>query len=156
MIVEGHDYQPHAFSSQGTWGSSWPVGTAFDATTQAAPFTAELDTAARWSELHGYPVYVGEWGSNVAAPAASRVACASMARAALESRGLSWATWNFDADFAVYDTHAHRARSVQRRRFREPPNRCALLASRDERAQQRACPRNINPIFVGQEQGKPP
>jgi endoglucanase len=104
VITEIHDYEPYPFSSQGTYGTTYPLGTAFDAATMTLPFTAALDVALNWSKAHGFPMFVGEFGSNIAAPAASRVAYATMARTALESRSMPWTAWNFDSDFAVYDT----------------------------------------------------
>jgi endoglucanase len=104
VITEIHNYLPMAFSSQGTYGTTYPVGTAFDAATMTLPFTSALDTALTWSKANGLPMFVGEFGSNIAAPAASRVAFATMTRSAIEARGMSWTAWNFDSDFAVYDT----------------------------------------------------
>lgn len=105
VIVEVHNYEPHAFTHQGAWGSGYAGGSATCCSpAQARAFTDALDTAVTWSKAHGLPVYVGEFGSHISAPEASRIDFARMARTEMEARKMSWAAWNFGADFAVYDT----------------------------------------------------
>ena len=105
VIVEVHAYEPHEFTHQGAWGSSHAAGsmTCCDTATQNK-ITAVLDTAKTWSLAKGYPIYIGEFGSHVSAPAASRATHARFMRTEMEKRGYSWAVWNFGSDFGIYDT----------------------------------------------------
>lgn len=105
VIITVHNYLPVAFTLQGQYGTSYPTPAAWDG--DASVFTTALDQAVAFRTSTGYPVFVGEFGTDIAAPEASRVAWTTMAVASMASRGMSWSTWNFDADFAVYDTTAN-------------------------------------------------
>jgi endoglucanase len=104
VIVTIHNYLPTVFTLQGQWGQPQPINTPWNG--DATAFTGALDTAKAWSVAQGKPIFVGEFGSNLAAPLASRVAWTTMARTQIEARGFQWAVWNFDSDFGLYDTSA--------------------------------------------------
>jgi endoglucanase len=65
--------------------------------------TAPLDAAKAWSAAKRYPVYVGEFGAYSKADEASRITFNRTMRDAMESRGMTWAYWEFAAGFGVYD-----------------------------------------------------
>jgi len=63
----------------------------------------DFDKAASWAKQHDRPLFLGEFGAYDKAPMESRARyLASVARAA-EQRGWSWAYWQFDSDFILYD-----------------------------------------------------
>ena len=70
---------------------------------ELAVLKSDFDKAASWAKQHNRPLFLGEFGAYDKAPMESRVRyLASVARAA-EQRGWSWAYWQFDSDFILYD-----------------------------------------------------
>lgn len=106
LIVTIHYYTPMDFTHQGAaWagrkdklGIEW-LGTETD----LRVIKDDFDKAADWAKQHDRPLFLGEFGAYDKAPMESRVRyLASVARAA-EQRGWSWAYWQFDSDFILYD-----------------------------------------------------
>ena len=64
---------------------------------------APLDVAKAWAAAKRYPMYVGEFGAYSKADDASRITFNRTMRQAMESRGMTWAYWEFAAGFGVYD-----------------------------------------------------
>ena len=85
LIATVHNYNPFQFTHQG------------------AEMTAPLDVAKSWSAATRYPVFVGEFGAYGKADAASRFDFDRTMRQAMETRGMSWAYWEFASGFGVYD-----------------------------------------------------
>jgi endoglucanase len=105
LIVTVHDYNPFTFTHQ---GAEWvnpvlPLGVTCCSAAQVADMTAPLDVAKTWAAAKRYPVYVGEFGAYSKADDASRITFNRTMRDAMESRGMSWAYWEFAAGFGVYD-----------------------------------------------------
>lgn len=105
LIVPVHVYDPAEFTHQ---GASWTpqfadkVGVACCDTAQRKKMTDALDLAQRWSQEHGYPVVVGEFGSYEKADMASRVTYTRLFRDEVEKRGFSWTYWSFAGGFGIY------------------------------------------------------
>ena len=106
LIVTIHYYTPMDFTHQGAvWaqrkdklGVDW-LGTE----KELRVLKGDFDKAASWAKQHDRPLFLGEFGAYDKAPMESRVRyTASVARAA-EQRGWSWAYWQFDSDFILYD-----------------------------------------------------
>jgi endoglucanase len=106
IIVTVHYYSPMDFTHQGApWanradklGVVW-LGTEKD----LGAISNDFDRAASWGKAHNRPIFLGEFGAYDKAPMDSRVRyIGSVARAA-EQRGWSWAYWQFDNDFILYD-----------------------------------------------------
>ena len=105
LIVTVHDYNPFTFTHQ---GAEWvnpvlPLGVTCCSAAQIADMSAPLDAAKTWAAARRYPVYVGEFGAYSKADEASRVTFNRTMRDAIESRGMTWAYWEFAAGFGVYD-----------------------------------------------------
>jgi endoglucanase len=105
LIATVHNYSPFNFTHQ---GAEWvnpvlPLGVTCCSAAQQAEMTAPLDVAKAWSDAKHYPVFVGEFGAYSKAPEASRIDFNRSMRDAMESRGMSWAYWEFAAGFGVYD-----------------------------------------------------
>jgi len=106
LIVTVHYYTPMDFTHQGAaWanrkdklGVEW-LGTE----AELGVLKRDFDKAASWAKQHDRPLFLGEFGAYDKAPMESRARyVASVARAA-EQRGWSWAYWQFDSDFILYD-----------------------------------------------------
>lgn len=105
LIVTIHDYNPFPFTHQGAeWVSPvLPTGVTCCSAPQVADMTGPLDAAKTWAAAKRYPVYVGEFGAYSKADEASRITFNRTMRDAMESRGMTWAYWEFAAGFGVYD-----------------------------------------------------
>ena len=105
LIATVHNYSPFQFTHQGAeWVSPViPVGVTCCSAAQQAEMLAPLDVAKAWSTAKRYPMYVGEFGAYNKADDASRITFNRTMRQAMESRGMTWAYWEFAAGFGVYD-----------------------------------------------------
>ena len=106
LIVTVHYYQPMDFTHQGAaWagradklGLDW-LGTEKD----LDRIKADFDKAAGWAKQHNRPIFLGEFGAYDKAPMESRARYTAAVARAAEQRGWSWAYWQFDGDFILYD-----------------------------------------------------
>lgn len=103
VIVTAHVYTPHPFTHQGAWGGQWKSLRECCDRSQLLEIQASFDRIIQWSETHGVPVYIGEWGVHVSAPARSRVMYVKAFQAELERTGLPSAYWQLSSDFGIYD-----------------------------------------------------
>ena len=62
-----------------------------------------FDKAASWAKQHNRPLFLGEFGAYDKAPMESRARYVGSVARAAEKRGWSWAYWQFDSDFILYD-----------------------------------------------------
>jgi hypothetical protein len=106
LIVTIHYYAPMDFTHQGAaWaGRADKLGVEWLGTEkELGAIEKDFDKAAIWARQHQRPLFLGEFGAYDKAPMDSRVRyIGSVARAA-ERRGWSWAYWQFDSDFILYD-----------------------------------------------------
>jgi endoglucanase len=106
LIVTVHYYQPMDFTHQGAaWadrkdklGVEW-LGTA----EELSRIKDDFDKAAAWGKEHHRPIFLGEFGAYDKAPMESRGRYIGAVARAAEERGWSWAYWQFDSDFILYD-----------------------------------------------------
>ena len=106
IIVGVHSYEPFYFTMQGAeWigGSSAWLGTTCCSKDQVKWMTSPLDTARAWARAEQRPVFVGEFGSYYKGALASRATYTRILRDEMERRGMSWAYWEFDQGFGIYD-----------------------------------------------------
>jgi endoglucanase len=80
----------------------FPVGTPCCDATQRKSIADAMERARRWSQQTGYPLHLGEFGSNEKADLESREKYARIVRDEAEKRGIGWAYWEFASSFGVY------------------------------------------------------
>ena len=106
LIVAVHYYLPFRFTHQGApWaGLEDQVGVRWRGTpAQREAISADFARAQAWAVAHDRALYLGEFGAYEAAPLVDRVAWTSFVAREAERLGWSWAYWQFDGDFVVYD-----------------------------------------------------
>ncbi|HRU92858.1 MAG TPA: glycoside hydrolase family 5 protein [Candidatus Marinimicrobia bacterium] len=106
IIVTIHYYSPMDFTHQ---GASWAgradlrdvhwLGT--DEEKQA--ILDDFAKAQNWSKKHNRPLFLGEFGVYDKADMESRTKYLSFVTRTVENLGWSWAYWQFDSDFILYD-----------------------------------------------------
>jgi endoglucanase len=106
LIVTVHYYTPMEFTHQ---GASWTnqqdkLGVPWEGTDQdRARIAKDFDAAAAWSRENRRPIYLGEFGAYDKAEMVARARWTSAVARAAEERGFSWAYWQFEGNFVVYD-----------------------------------------------------
>ena len=106
LIVTVHYYDPFQFTHQGApFEHPTPkTGVAWNGTEKEQQAVLEdFGKAQAWGQKHGRPIYLGEFGVYDKAEMASRVRWASFVTRQAEKREWSWAWWQFDDDFVLYD-----------------------------------------------------
>jgi endoglucanase len=108
IIVTIHYYEPFKFTHQGaSWAGNQPVGVEWTGTPEEQQaIMRDFDRAEAWSEEHDRPIFLGEFGAYDKAGMASRARWTDFMARQAEARGWSWAHWQFDSDFIVYDIDA--------------------------------------------------
>ncbi|WP_083636169.1 cellulase family glycosylhydrolase [Bradyrhizobium sp. AS23.2] len=107
LIVTFHYYAPIRFTHQGApWSRTFsrigPLdwGSADDEAKTAFDFKK----MRLWAEREKRPIYLGEFGVYERAPSDSRVRYLSFVARSADRLGWSWAYWQFDHDFAAFDS----------------------------------------------------
>lgn len=106
ILVTVHYYNPFPFTHQGTpWteqkdklGVSWKGDEQ-----ERRAILRDFDRAQAWATKHRRPLYLGEFGAYDKADMPSRVRYLDFVAREAERRGWSWAYWQFDSDFILYD-----------------------------------------------------
>ena len=106
LIVTVHYYTPMEFTHQGaSWvGRQGESGVEWRGTPEErAAIAADFQTVQEWSRQNNRPILLGEFGAYDKAPMDSRVRYTDAVARTAEKLGWSWAYWQFDADFILYD-----------------------------------------------------
>jgi endoglucanase len=106
IIVTIHYYEPITFTHQGApWvpGGAPPTGVTWGSETDRQTLATNFETVQKWSKANNRPIFLGEFGVYEKADLKSRVAYITAVARAAEARSWSWAYWQFDNNFAVYD-----------------------------------------------------
>ena len=111
LIVTVHYYAPMEFTHQGASWANYKDKTGVDWTgteQEIARLKRDFDKAAAWAREHHRPIFLGEFGAYDKGPMDSRARYTAAVARAAEQRGWSWAYWQFDSDFILYDIpHDH-------------------------------------------------
>lgn len=106
LIVTVHFYSPMEFTHQGAPWANYKdkVGVQWLGTEkELAALSSDFDKAVTWAKEHNRPIFLGEFGAYDKGPTDSRVRWTAAVARAAEQRGWSWAYWQFDSDFILYD-----------------------------------------------------
>ena len=107
LIVTFHNYAPFEFTHQGaSWvaGSGDWLGTTWSGSDEEkTQLRALFDTATDWAAERNKPLFMGEFGAYSAADLDSRALWTTFVRQEAESRGISWAYWEYAAGFGAYN-----------------------------------------------------
>jgi endoglucanase len=107
IIVTVHFYHPMPFTHQGAYwakdykdlsGVKW-MGT----TEEKEMIESKLKVASDWSKANDRPVFLGEFGAYDKGDMESRARYTAFVARTAEKFGFSWAYWQFDSDFIVYN-----------------------------------------------------
>ncbi len=107
LILTVHYYLPMRFTHQGAYwvqdSDAW-LGTPWEASPeQKKAVSDDFDFAQSWAQSHNLPVYLGEFGAYSRAEMESRARWTEFVTRQAETRGWSWAYWEFCAGFGAYD-----------------------------------------------------
>jgi len=105
LIVSIHNYDPFPFTHQGAdWlPQRFPTGVTCCDAGQRKVIADALESAKRWNQANGYPVYLGEFGTFEKVDLASRASYARTVRDEAEKRGIGWAYWELASpSFGMY------------------------------------------------------
>jgi endoglucanase len=106
IIVTVHYYEPMDFTHQGAkWaGRENKLGVRWTGSPEERrAITGDFKRVQTWSEKHDRPIFLGEFGAYDRADMDSRVRYLSFVARLAEEKGWSWAYWQFDSDFILYD-----------------------------------------------------
>ena len=107
IIVTVHFYHPMSFTHQGApWSKNNKdlTGIKWTGTEEEKIFIdSKLKVAADWSRANNRPIFLGEFGAYDKGDMDSRARYTAHVARTAEKFGFSWAYWQFDSDFLVYD-----------------------------------------------------
>jgi len=107
IIVTVHSYTPMEFTHQGApWSESNRDKTGVEwlgTPEERDRIVKDFERGQAWAKEHNRPILLGEFGAFDAGPMESRVRYTSFMARTAEALGWSWAYWQFDKDFIVYD-----------------------------------------------------
>ncbi len=108
LIVTVHYYEPFKFTHQGAPWANDDVkklsGIKWDSTdAELKELRKSFEEAADWAKKNTRPVFLGEFGAYEKADMGSRAKWTAAVVKEAESRGFSWAYWEFAAGFGAYD-----------------------------------------------------
>ena len=107
IIVTYHYYLPFQFTHQGaSWvdGSDPWLGTRWtNSYEERKGIENHMDSAVKWAQEKNRPLFMGEFGAYSTADNNSRFLWTRHVARSAEARNISWAYWEFNAGFGVYD-----------------------------------------------------
>lgn len=107
IIVTVHFYHPMRFTHQGAaWANEYKnlSGITWTGTPEEKyEIESRLKIAADWSLKNNRPIFLGEFGAYDKGDMDSRARYTAFVARTAEKLGFSWAYWQFDSDFIVYN-----------------------------------------------------
>lgn len=111
LILTVHYYEPMSFTHQGApWSPTFAAERNVDwgSAKERARMIEDLVVARDWAVSQNRPIYLGEFGVYDRAPSAARATWIGAVAKTAERFGWAWAYWQFDHDFALFDSATHR------------------------------------------------
>ncbi len=111
IIMTVHYYSPMDFTHQGaSWaGRKDKTGVEWKGTAEEkAAVERDFAGAQAWAKEHKRPVLLGEFGVYDKAPMDSRLRYLRFVTRTVEKLDWSWAYWQFDSDFILYDVRSEK------------------------------------------------
>ncbi len=111
IIVTVHYYKPFHFTHQGApWSTDLASvhDIAWGSKAEEQQVADDFSIVDTWAKSTGRPVYLGEFGAYEGAPMASRARYLAFVTRTAERLGWTWAYWQFDHDFAIFDRESDR------------------------------------------------
>ena len=108
LIATFHYYAPIEFTHQGApWSSKFRgIGPMeWGNAEEGHKVIADFQRINAWSQKENRPIYLGEFGVYERAPVKSRSQYLSFVARSAERYGWAWAYWQFDHDFAAFDSN---------------------------------------------------
>jgi len=112
IIAHIHYYSPFHFTHKNaSWvkgSKEWKDGDTWDGTpAEQAAIRKDFETAQAWAKQENRPIFLGEFGAAGSNPnLAARVRWTRFVRDAAETNGFTWAYWEYQAGFGVWDPQA--------------------------------------------------
>lgn len=107
ILVTVHYYKPMEFTHQGArWTPQYVDKTGVEwagTEKELKPIRSDFDKVQAWSKKHNRPILLGEFGAYDKGPMDSRVRYTAAVAREAEERQWSWAYWQFDSDFILWD-----------------------------------------------------
>ena len=112
LIAHIHYYSPFHFTHKNaSWvkgSKEWKDGDTWDGTpAEQAAIRKDFETAKAWAKQEDRPIFLGEFGAAGSNPNfAARVRWTRFVRDTAETNGFTWAYWEYQAGFGVWDPQA--------------------------------------------------
>ena len=112
LIAHIHYYSPFHFTHKNaSWvkgSKEWKDGDTWDGTpAEQAAIRKDFEIAQAWSKQESRPIFLGEFGASGSNPNfAARVRWTRFVRDTAETNGFTWAYWEYQAGFGVWDPQA--------------------------------------------------
>jgi endoglucanase len=108
LILTFHNYTPFQFTHQGAdWvgdqSKAWLGTTWTNTPAQQAEIRRYMDFALEYGKAQNKPIFMGEFGAYEKGPIESRAVWTRFTRDEAEARGFSWAYWEYNGGFGIYD-----------------------------------------------------
>jgi endoglucanase len=105
LIVTVHYYKPMLFTHQ---GARWTdhkdkSGVTWGTEEERKAVQNDFAKVSSWAGKNKRPIFLGEFGAYDKGPMESRVRYTDFVARTAEASGWSWAYWQFDSDFILYD-----------------------------------------------------
>ena len=112
LIAHIHYYSPFHFTHKNaSWvkgSKEWKDGDTWEGTpAEQAAIRKDFETAKAWAKQEDRPIFLGEFGAAGSNPnLAARVRWTRFVRDTAEANGFTWAYWEYQANFGVWDPQA--------------------------------------------------
>jgi endoglucanase len=108
LIVTVHYYKPMSFTHQ---GAAWTnqkdkTGITWGNEVERKAVVDDFAKVTAWAKTNNRPIFLGEFGAYDKGPMESRIAYTDFVARTSEASGWSWAYWQFDSDFILWDMKA--------------------------------------------------